>query len=222
MLMKRVAFFALFCMCVIIRVSAQQPAFKGGPYQLNRFLSSKIIYPEYSRQNCIGGTVQVSFRLDEKGKVSNASVQQGTGVDLDDEALRVIRLTSGKWIMPANYNPATRIVLPVKFTPDVSQCRGVNNQSAAIQAYRNRKDLESVVTTYYKNKYLGKADSASESKIVKLKEQLELNDEFIDEMLNSATSKLKQGDTEGACASWQFIRNIGSNRADEFIEKYCR
>jgi TonB family protein len=166
--------------------------------------------------------VQVSFMLDEKGNVNGAKIQQGMGIDLDDEALRVIKLTSGQWTIPDNYDAGTRIVLPVKFTPDAQRCSGVHDQGTAIEAYKNRQELEKVVTTYYKNKYLGKADTTAEARIIQLKKQLGFNDELIEDVLDQAKAKLKQGDIAGACTDWQFIRNTGSNRADKFIAKYCK
>jgi TonB family protein len=161
MLMKKAALFIAFCISIV--VASAQPAFKGGNYALNNFLSAKIIYPEYSRQNCIGGTVQVSFMLDEKGNVNGAKIQQGMGIDLDDEALRVIKLTSGQWTIPDNYDAGTRIVLPVKFTPDAQRCSGVHDQGTAIEAYKNRQELEKVVTTYYKKQIFGQSRYHSRS-----------------------------------------------------------
>jgi hypothetical protein len=41
-------------------------------------------------------------------------------------------------------------------------------------------------------------------------------------VLDEADKKLQQRDTAAACHDWKFIRNIGSNRADEFLAKYCK
>jgi len=101
----------LMLMVVAFAGYAQQPAFKGGQQALDNFLSQKIVYPEYSKQNCISGTIKVSFVVDGNGKVINPRVIQGLGIDLDDEALRVVKLTSGRWVIPTNYQPLN-IVLP--------------------------------------------------------------------------------------------------------------
>jgi TonB family protein len=200
-----------------------QPAFKGGKAALDNFLASKIIYPEYSKQNCISGTVRVSFRLDKNGRVYDARVSQGLGVDLDDEALRVIKLTSGKWVMPADY-ASDNIILPIRFQASQTICgsRNAADIALAINNYKIRQGLQDAFTHYYADKYLGKADTMQEPKIIKLKEQLGLNDQFINDLLDEAKEKLNQGDKDGACTDWIFIRNIGSNRADEFIAKYCK
>ncbi|GAB2701227.1 hypothetical protein GCM10027037_27950 [Mucilaginibacter koreensis] len=202
-----------------------QPQFKGGSSALDAYLTKNIIYPEYSRQNCIAGVVQVAFKLDKAGKIYDANVQQGLGIDLDDEALRVVKMTSNKWDLPAGYEGNTTLVLPVRFTPDYSRC-ALNsnqvNQSTAINNYLARQELQNAVTNYYKNKYLGKADTTKQPEIDRLKKQLGFDDDFITDVLQQAEEKQRQGDSEGACETWQFIRNIGSNRADDMIAKYCK
>lgn len=200
-----------------------QPAFKGGPQALSVFLKSKIVYPEYSRQNCISGTIDVAFKLDKNGRVADAKVQRGLGIDLDDEALRVIKLTSGQWIIPADYVTTTTLVQPIRFDPETNRCGNISaaNMQAAIDDYKNRQELENAVTNYYINKYKGKADLSKEQYILTLKKQLGFDDELISDLLKQANEKLKQGDKESACIDWNFIRNIGSDKADSFIAKYC-
>lgn len=200
-----------------------QPQFKGGESALSTFLTNHIIYPEYSRQNCIGGTIKVGFKLDNTGKVTDVHVEQGMGLDLDDEAVRVVKMTSGKWQLPAGYAGTSTLILPVRFTPDYSRCSNVSQMdlNTAIRSYLARQELQNAVTNYYKNKYEGKADTTKQAEIDQLKKQLGYNEDFITDVLQQAEEKRKQGDNEGACDTWQFIRNIGSNRADSFIAKYC-
>lgn len=200
-----------------------QPVFKGGQQALNSFLKEHIVYPEFAQKNCIAATIQVSFKVDASGKVSDVKAYRGPGIDLDDEAARVVRMTSGKWTLPAGQEMAT-LVLPIRFEPDYSHCGNTTKMdiTEAITAYKARQELENVVTNYYENKYLGKADPSKQSYIDALKQQLEFDDELIDDVLKQANDKLKQGDAAGACTDWKFIRNIGSTRADKFIAKYCK
>ena len=212
----------LMLMTVAFAGYTQQPAFKGGQQALDNFLSQKIIYPEYAKQNCISGTIKVGFVVDKNGKVINPKVIQGLGIDLDDEALRVVKLTSGKWVIPTNYQPLN-IVLPIRFEADRTVCGISNNDmNLAIANYKSQQNLEDAVTNYYKAKYLGKADTKHEAAIISLKKQLGYDDKFIDDVLEQAHEKLNQGDSEGACHDWTFIRNIGSNRADDLLAKYCK
>jgi TonB family protein len=213
----------LLIFSVIMVTANAQVAFKGGQAALYTLLSQKIVYPEYSRQNCISGTIKVSFSLDKNGNVINPKVSNGLGIDLDDEALRVIKLTSGKWIMPAKYNPVT-IIVPIRFEADQTIC-GINNPvntTEAITAYKNRQLLEDEVTNYYKAKYQGKVDTTHEADIITLKKLLGFDDKFIGDLLEQANEKFHQGDTDGACHDWTFIKNIGSNQADQMLSKYCK
>lgn len=220
--MKRLPFILILLMVTVFKSYAQQPSFKGGNTAFDDFLRMNIIYPEYSSRNCIAGVIQVRFRVDEAGRVSDVAVQKGLGIDLDDEAVRVVKLTSGKWNVPAGYNPNFNIVLPIRFTPDYSKCLGAVDINTAITNYRAQQELENAVTNYYKNKYAGKADAAKENEVIALKKQLGYDDEFIDDLLQKASHKLKQGDKAGACEDWNFIRNIGSNKADSYLAKYCK
>lgn len=222
-MIKRLFIGMFIMMATAVTVCAQQPAFKGGQQALVDFLKTKIVYPEYSRLNCISGTIDVAFKLDQNGRIVDAKVQRGLGIDLDDEALRVIKLTSGKWTVPTDYNLATRLVQPIRFDPETNRCGSTNaaNMQAAIDDYRNRQELENAVTNYYINKYKGKADLSKESYIMALKKQLGFDDELISDLLKQANEKLKQGDKDSACTDWNFIHNIGSDRANSFISKYC-
>jgi TonB family protein len=222
--MIRRLFIVTFIITATVFTALAQPAFKGGQQALMGFLKAKIVYPEYSSQNCISAVIDVAFRLDKNGRVVNAKVQRGLGIDLDDEALRVIKLTSGQWIIPADYNENTILVQPIRFDPEQTRCRSSNNNDmqAAIANYQARQELENAVTNYYINKYKGTADTTRESNIITLKKQLGFDDDLISDLLKQANTKLKQGDKDGACTDWNFIRNIGSNKADVFIAKYCK
>lgn len=200
-----------------------QPHFKGGDSELAYFLKENLVYPEYSRQNCISGTIQVSFNVDGAGKLHNVKIYKGMGIDLDDEAIRVLKLTSGKWIVSAGTDPNANLVIPITFNADDTRCResGNTDMGTAIEAYKAREALVAAVTNYYSNKYQGKADTTKEDQIIALKEQLGFDDDFAGRIVKQANRKLKEGDKDGACEDWLFVRNIGSTKADSMLAKYC-
>lgn len=214
----------LFCFAALSAAQAQ-PTFKGGQAALDDFIAGKIIYPEFSSQNCIEATIQVSFLVSPDGQVTDARVLQGPGIDLDDEAVRVVKLTSGKWNVPAGYNNNVRVVLPIRFRPDYVKCQkrsGASmNMNDAITAYQKRQELENAVTNYYINKRAGKADEQKEGTIQALKTELGIDEDLWKDLLEQASQKLKQGDKEGACKDWNFIRDTGSTLADTYLSKYC-
>jgi TonB family protein len=213
----------IYLLILPVNKADDQPQFKGGSNALNYFLTQNLVYPEYSRQNCISGTIEVSFNIDKTGKLYHVKVYKGLGIDLDDEAVRVVKLTSGKWIVPAAHNPNDKLILPVRFKAEETRCRTMDAGSiaAAIQAYQSRQALVNAVTNYYSNKHLGKADTTKEQLIISLKKQLGFDDDYAEDVLQQANQKFKQGDHEGACEDWLFIRNIGSNKADKMLANNC-
>lgn len=201
-----------------------KPVFKGGRKGMASFISENLIYPGFSKQNCIQGTIEVSFKLTREGKVFGSKVQKGMGIDLDEEALRIVRLTSGKWNIPASFDTNSVFVMPVSFSLSDSNCanRSPAEIRDAINAYRAQEELTGAITNFYAKRQDGNYSAEDEQKILHLKEQLGYDDEFIDNLIQQARKKLKQGDKEGACEDLQFVRKLGSNKADDLIEASCR
>lgn len=201
----------------------ERPAFKGGKKGIESFISENLIYPAYSRQNCIQGTIQVGFKLNGAGRVIDAKVQKGFGIDLDEEALRIVRLSSGKWMVPEGFDTSNVMVLPVTFALQGYNCdsRPAKEIQEAINAYRAQEELTGAITNFYERRQPGKYTARDEQKIIQLKEQLGYDEDFIDNVIAQAKKKLKQGDKEGACDDLQFVKKIGSDKADELISKYC-
>lgn len=77
-----------------LRQIQQKAKFQG---DINSFLRSNINYPQVAIAENIQGVVVVEFVVDENGNVSNARVVQGLGGGCNNEALRVVKKTSGKW-----------------------------------------------------------------------------------------------------------------------------
>ncbi len=198
-----------------------QPVFKGK--NLSTFIYNVMIYPEYSRDNCLQGTVNVSFKLNKQGRIYQSEVQKGFGTDLDREALRVVRLTSGKWIMPVDHDTLVSMVLPVNFTLRDFKCeqRSKDEINAAINAYHARKGMSEVIFNYYDKKVAGVTDEAGEMRMQALKYQLGYDEKFIDRLLKQGQRKLKQEDFEGACEDFHIIRMLGSDKSAAFIEQNC-
>lgn len=201
----------------------EEPKFKGGTNALNNFLAENLVYPEYSKQNCISGTIEVSFQLKEDGAVYHVKIVQGFGIDLDEEAIRIVKMTSGKWIVPPNYDTGTNLILPINFRLDDSGCAKFdrNSMDAAIEAYKARESLVKAVTHYYSNKHTGQVDVRNENEILLLKNELGLDESFAEAVVKQGNRKFKQNDIEGACEDWLFVRNIGSHKADKLLAQHC-
>lgn len=199
-----------------------RPVFKGK--SLRTYIDNVLIYPEYSRDNCLQGTVNVSFKLDRQGRIYQSEIQKGFGTDLDIEALRVVRLTSGKWIIPPDYDTLVSMVLPVNFSLRDFKCeeRSKDDINAAIAAYHARRGMSEVIFNYYDKKTAGTFDTADELRIQTLKYQLGYDEKFIDRLLKQAQRKLKQEDFEGACEDFVMIKRLGSDKSASFLDQNCK
>ena len=198
-----------------------QPVLKGG---LESFINSNIIYPGYSYQNCVQGDISVSFKLNKRGEVYFSKVSKGPGVDLDKEALRLIRLSSGKWTVPQDYDTTYVIIAPVNFKLNSEDCNRVSQaeMNKAIAVYKANEGLTDAIQNFYKNKATGKYDESEEGRIINLKKELGYDDAYLRDKIEEGQKKLKQKDRQGACEDFLFVKYMGSTLADELLEKYCR
>jgi len=198
-----------------------QPVLKGG---LESFINSNIIYPAYSYQNCVQGNIRVSFKVNTKGEVYSSKVSRGLGIDLDKEALRLIRLSSGKWFVPKDYDTTYVLIAPVNFKLNSDDCNRVSQMdiNKAIAVYKANEGLTDAILNFYRNKAAGKYDPSEESRITSLKKELGYDDDFLHEKIREGEKKLKQKDRQGACEDFLFVKYMGSSLADDLLQKYCR
>lgn len=93
------------------------PSFPGGYKGMQKFFDDNLQYPEDASNEGVEGVVNVSFIVDENGKLSNPKVD-GTnpGYGLDKEAIRVInKMPSWNPGKLKGKNVKTRFSLPVRF-----------------------------------------------------------------------------------------------------------
>jgi TonB family protein len=89
----------------------QMPMFEGGQEALMKFLVNNIRYPEAAVEQELQGKVFVEFVVYPNGELGKFIILRGVHSLLDKEALRVVKLTSGKWT-PGRQNGKA---VPVKF-----------------------------------------------------------------------------------------------------------
>jgi len=198
-----------------------QPVLKGG---LAAFINENIIYPAYSYQNCVQGTIRISFKLNRLGEVYSSNVSSGPGIDLDQEALRLIRMSSGHWKVPADYDTTYVLVAPVDFRLSSEDCNRATQQdmNKAIAVYKANQGLTDAITNFYRNKAQGKYNESEEQKVTALKAELGYDDDYLNKKIEEGKKKLKQKDRQGACEDFLFVKYMGSSMADELLAKYCR
>ncbi|RNL49590.1 TonB family protein [Pedobacter jejuensis] len=217
-MIKFIVFGLIFCS----HFAMAQVQFKNGPSGFASFLKSNTIYPQFSKQNCIQGTVNISFKLDLAGNVYSSKITKGIISDLDNEALRLVRMSSGKWQVPTGYDTTTAVIVPVNFKLSGYNCEGKTTSQikSSIIAYEAEEGLTNAVINFYKNKSQAKPEQ--EVQILAIKSQLGIDDEYLDELINTALKKIKQGDKQGACEDFNLVKNLGSNKAEDYLAKYCK
>ncbi|MBL6731218.1 MAG: TonB family protein, partial [Bacteroidia bacterium] len=77
---------------------SEKATFPGGDAGLQRFIAENITFPPMALENDMQGTVNVMFVVDKSGRVRDVTILgRKKGFGLEDEAMRVIKLTSGRW-----------------------------------------------------------------------------------------------------------------------------
>lgn len=98
------------------------PHFQGGYRGLNKFLANNLKYPVQALEAGVQGPVQVSFLLDEDGNVSSGRIIKSPGIELDEEALRLVSIMP-KWA-PAQKDGkpiAVWYTVSIQFDPEVDK-----------------------------------------------------------------------------------------------------
>jgi hypothetical protein len=136
----------------------------------------------------------------------------------------IVRLTTGKWLVPAGHDTTASIVLPVSFTLKDFKCeqRSKDDINAAISTYHARQGLTDAIFNFYDKKALGDYEASEEARILDLKTQLGYNDKFLERLVKQGQRKLKQGDLESACEDFQFVQRLGSDKSTALIREHCK
>lgn len=103
---------------VFFLTSETLPEFKGGQNALQLFLRDNIKYPKKALKNKTEGMVLVMFTINENGSVDNVIViSRPNGDGLEEEAIRVVQLTSNKWIPATQMGKKVKVrqTLPINF-----------------------------------------------------------------------------------------------------------
>jgi protein TonB len=107
--MKRVLLVSLVCVFFALTAKAQKdtvsqekiytsvqhvPSFPGGIEAFYKFLSKNIVYPKTARDKNTQGKVLVSYIVEKDGRLTDVRVVRGIGDGCDEEAARVVKLSS--------------------------------------------------------------------------------------------------------------------------------
>ncbi len=100
----------------------QMPEFEGGQQALMNFISKNMVHPPSAIDDQIQGRVYLKFVVTSTGSLEDITVLRGVqgGEALHREAIRVIKLTNGKWSPGKQNGKAVNVAftLPVVFKLD--------------------------------------------------------------------------------------------------------
>ena len=94
-------------------------------YFLSNFVMPRIQYPDSAKINCIQGKVFILFAVDSIGQIKDTKVIRSLNRLCDEEAIRVIKLSTGMWT-PAKLkgkNVKQIFSLPISFILPKPDCR---------------------------------------------------------------------------------------------------
>ncbi len=91
------------------------PEYPGGMEAFFKYISQNMVYPEAARKDKAEGMVVVSFTVNKKGRVENATATKSVRPDMDAEAIRVIKST--QWTPGTQDGKKVNVELcvPIKF-----------------------------------------------------------------------------------------------------------
>ena len=111
----------------VYSVVEQMPEFVGGQDAMNKFIQSKIVYPQEALDKKIGGNVYVQFIVEVDGSLSEFEIVKRLGYGLDSAAYKAAKQMPN-WIPGKQGGKTVRVkcVIPVQFVVDTPKKRYVN------------------------------------------------------------------------------------------------
>ena len=76
----------------VFHSSGHMPSFPGGDVALMKFIKDNMIYPYEALKNRIEGKVIIQFVVTKTGKVRKVKVVRSVNKELDQEAVRLIKM----------------------------------------------------------------------------------------------------------------------------------
>jgi periplasmic protein TonB len=92
------------------------PEYIGGSDQIGKIFNENLKYPEEALKDSISGIVYVSLWIETNGSISDIKIIKGLRQDLDNEAIRLVKLLNN-W-KPGKQNGKSirlNILIPVNF-----------------------------------------------------------------------------------------------------------
>ena len=92
------------------------PTPKGGMEDLYSKWIKEVKYPEEARKQGVQGKVNVYIVINERGKIIESGVEEGIGLECDEEALRAFKEIKLKWEPGIKNGIKVKVKLVIPFT----------------------------------------------------------------------------------------------------------
>lgn len=96
---------------IVVDFNAEYP---GGMKAMKEFFAEKITYPAEELQIGMEGTLYVSFIVEKNGDVSNVAIARSLSNNLDNEALKVVKMMP-KWKAASDHGKPARQLFTIPF-----------------------------------------------------------------------------------------------------------
>lgn len=202
-----------------------KPEFGSGDTTLEKFVAANTNYPEGARKNCLRGKVTIGFKISSLGNLEELVILKNSFKPLDEEAIRVIVSTKGKW-KPATVNGTPidyYMNLPFNFWFDDYKCDEVLRNNEAM--FKLKEWMEKA-RLLYESGTQKLNNKEYEEALKDFDESIKINSVDKDVLYNRAVCRLKLGDKEGACEDWKKSKKNSNAKEREEINqllvKYCK
>jgi len=92
------------------------PTPKGGMEDMYSKWIKEVKYPEEARKQGVQGKVNVYIVINERGKIIESGVEEGIGLECDEEALRAFKEIKLKWEAGIKDGIKVKVKLVIPFT----------------------------------------------------------------------------------------------------------
>ncbi len=188
----------------IYSVAEVMPKFKNGESELFKLISNGKL-PLYAKQNRIYGDVEIEIAVDTNGNVIQTKVLKSLGYGCDEEGVKIINKTSGKWISGKKWGKkvAVKLSLIIQFKP---QQDGLNEKAKSfyqqgLKIYNNKKYANAL--TFFKT-------------------AIELSPQYIDAHFYSGNCLFNLRRKPEACIAWGKSIDLGLVNSKKYqLQEYC-
>ena len=180
--------------------------YEGG---LPGFLAKNLKMPLELKLNDTSGTVYIEVVIDTLGEIGYMNVLKGVGFGCEDEVIRLMEISSGKWIpaMKDGRKVKVKRTYPIKFMMK-KMVKGHYVEVNSMRSYNRGVEFMN--------------GGNIEDAIVEYTVALTKSPKYIDALYNRGVCYYKVGEMEKACEDWESAKELGDNEVQSLLNEYCK